>query len=290
MNTQSENESTATDPLPKQFGHIEFGLGNGLGIFIVYNILGVAIAIALMTTNQKNYFWLAQGIGQVLFMLLPALFFMKYSPLERRGLLRLEGHTTLGQWVAGLLGIIAIQFFVGGFSLLQEQLIPESLMSIYAEMKKHTESVYTMLLGGGGMMNIIKGLAIGGIIPAFSEEILFRGFIQRSLEQVWSPTKAIVVTGIIFGIVHFNPTDCISLMVIGIYLSILAYSTQSLALPITAHFLNNAIAIVALNIGEHNSSELPNETPLWVAGLVCTSGLAAMILAARFVIRRRMEN
>ena len=57
-------------------------------------------------------------------------------------------------------------------------------------------------------------------------------------------------------------------MIIGVYLGVLAYSTRSLALPITVHFLNNAIAVVAMNLVDTTSTEMPDGTPLWIAAII----------------------
>ncbi|MBI3258363.1 MAG: CPBP family intramembrane metalloprotease [Ignavibacteriae bacterium] len=286
------NEQNGSDGtfIQKHFNHLMYGLGVGLGIFFMYQLFGGGLAGIMILTESKEWLWLLQGIGQVVFMLVPTLIAMKYSPLGRKELLRLGGDTTSIQWIAGISGILAIQLFAGSFSTVQNQFIPESIIALFEEMKNQMEKIYTELLGGGGTLNMIKGIAIGAIIPAVSEEVLFRGLMQRSLEQLWSPKRAILWTGVIFGIIHFNPTDVVSLVIIGVYLGVLAYSTRSLALSVIVHFLNNAIAVIAINLSVNNTGELPDGTPAWIAGLLCTSGLAGAILAAMVVIRSRSKN
>lgn len=290
MNDLSEQNDIGSFFIQKHFNHLAYGLGGALGIFFMYQILGGGLAGILMLTQSKEWLWLVQGIGQVAFMLVPTLIAIRYSPLGKRGLLRLDGHTSVTQWIAGISGILAIQLFAGSFSTIQELCIPDSIMPLYLDLKNMMESMYLEILGGGGTLNLIKGLAIGAIIPAVSEEVLFRGMMQRSLEEYWSPKRAILWTGVIFGLIHFNPTDIISLVVIGVYLGVLAYSTRSLALPIAVHFLNNAIAVVAINLSQSNTGELPDGTPAWVAALICTTGLAGAILAAMVVMRQRVEK
>jgi len=289
MNDNSEIEKSNIETTHKHFKHLAFGLGVGLGVFFLYQLLGGGSVAILLLTNSKEWIWLVQGIGQILFMLLPALILSKYSPLGKTGLLRLKGHTSLKQWIAGLLGILAMQVFASSLSLIQELLIPESIMPLYVALKQQMELLYTMLLGGGGIINLTKGLLIGALIPAVSEEVLFRGVIQRSLEEELSPLRAILWTGTIFGVIHFNPTDIIGLIVIGIYIGVLAYSTRSLLLPIAVHFVNNAIAVVAMNVNNGNSSDLPNGIPIWIAGLLCTSSFAVVVLCARLVLKERTE-
>ncbi len=51
---------------------------------------------------------------------------------------------------------------------------------------------------------LIFDLSVGLLLVAFSEEILFRGFMKSLLEKVWGNTLfIIVVSGIIFGLAHW---------------------------------------------------------------------------------------
>ncbi len=271
----------------KSFNHLLFGFLACLGIFFFYQIFGGGAVAFLLLFKQTDWTWLVQGSGQVVFMLLPAILVMRYSPLGKSGLLRMGGRTTGLQWVAGLCGILSVQIFVTGLAPLQEALVPESLMDVYKNIQSQIENIYASILGGTGIVNLIKGLLVGALVPAFSEELLFRGVMQASLERVYSPMKAIVWTGILFGIIHFNPTDIIPLIGIGVYLGILAYYTQSLRLPIAAHFLNNAIAVVGMNLlGSKSSTLTGQDIGLPLAGLLCTSGLAGIVVASIVVVRQ----
>lgn len=271
----------------KPFNHILFGFLACLGVFFFYQLFGGGAVAFLLFIKHTDWIWLVQGAGQVIFMLLPALLIMRYSPLGKVGLLRIGGKATGLQWIAGLCGILSVQIFVTGLSPLQEALIPESLMEVYKTIQSQIESMYALIIGGTGITNLIKGLVVAAVIPAFSEEILFRGVMQASLERMYSPMKAILWTGVIFGLIHFNPTEIIPLVGIGVYLGILAYYTQSLHLPIAAHFLNNAIAVAGMNLLGSNSSTLSGqEIGLPLAGLLCTSGLAGIVVASIVVVRQ----
>ncbi|MBK9248474.1 MAG: CPBP family intramembrane metalloprotease [Ignavibacteria bacterium] len=271
----------------KPFNHIVFGFVACLGVFFFYQLFGGGAVAFLLLFKQTEWIWLVQGTGQFLFMLIPAILVMRYSPLGKIGLLRLGGHTTAMQWVAGLCGVLSIQIFITGFAPLQEALVPESLMDVYKNMQTQMENIYMTILGGVGIISFLKGLLAGAIIPSFSEEILFRGVMQSSLERVFSPLKAILWSGVIFGIIHFNPTYIIPLIGIGIYLGILAYYTQSLFLPIAAHFLNNLIAVVGMNFFDERSMAISSvEISLPIAGLLCTTGLVGIVVASIVVVRQ----
>jgi sodium transport system permease protein len=85
-----------------------------------------------------------------------------------------------------------------------------------------------------------------GISPGICEEILFRGAIQGSLEKKWKPVKSILVTSILFGLLHFSVYRLFATTVIGIGLGWMVYMSGSLYPAMIAHALNNILALVIL--------------------------------------------
>ncbi|GAB2477872.1 protease [Hymenobacter qilianensis] len=77
------------------------------------------------------------------------------------------------------------------------------------------------------------------------EELLFRGLLLPGLLKNYSPRKAIIQSGLLFGIIHLNPAQAVSAFLLGLFLGWLYYRTQSLAACIVVHCLNNAVAWVA---------------------------------------------
>ena len=82
------------------------------------------------------------------------------------------------------------------------------------------------------------------IIAPFSEEILFRGFLQKFLEKHWQDvTKAVLVTSLFFAAVHMNPGWIIQIYLLGIILGYLAWRTGSIFPGLILHALNNGLAL-----------------------------------------------
>jgi membrane protease YdiL (CAAX protease family) len=105
------------------------------------------------------------------------------------------------------------------------------------------------------------------IIAAFAEELLFRGFLQVSLEKKGDPNRAVVLSSIAWTIVHMNPYWAIQIFIIGIIIGFLAWRTKSVIPAIIVHAINNFIALLFLNyqldinwswylLGEHVSPVL----------------------------------
>ena len=104
------------------------------------------------------------------------------------------------------------------------------------------------------------------------EEILFRGIIQKGMiNKGVKPRNAIIISALVFGIVHFNPWQFIGAFLLGIVLGVVYYKTKSLLMSIFLHFFNNTIVVVMMKFFYTESfSELLNipEYVVLLAGIV----------------------
>jgi membrane protease YdiL (CAAX protease family) len=100
-------------------------------------------------------------------------------------------------------------------------------------------------------MNIsnLKGLAINllvvALVPAIGEELLFRGILQRIFIN-WTRNIhwGIVIAAFIFSAFHFEFYGFFSRWLLGIMFGYMLVWTGSLWVPILAHFINNALAVI----------------------------------------------
>ncbi len=89
------------------------------------------------------------------------------------------------------------------------------------------------------------------IIAPFSEEVLFRGFLQQFLENHWKDiTKSVLITSLFFAGVHMNPGWMIQIYLLGIILGYLAWRTGSVFPGLILHSLNNGLALIMQNVQE----------------------------------------
>lgn len=88
--------------------------------------------------------------------------------------------------------------------------------------------------------------AIAALIFApIMEELFFRGIIFQKLAITKDPVWALVISALLFTIVHFR-SDIISLFTIGVTFAILYLKTKQIIVPIISHFVYNAIYIAKL--------------------------------------------
>ncbi len=87
------------------------------------------------------------------------------------------------------------------------------------------------------------GILCIALLGPVVEELLFRGAITKALLKQYSPATAIVVSALIFGIIHINPAQIAGAFLIGLLLGWLYYKTASLIPVILVHVLNNSLSI-----------------------------------------------
>ena len=293
MPSEQEQNNLAIIHIPRPFPHVRFAFSNVVIIFICYQIATMLLMyIAGGLDIDRVDVW-AQGLGNLLFMLLPTIAVMRYSPLERRELLRTEGDVHAEQWLLGLGGILPMLLVGNGWMVVQESLMPGDWLPVYRDLQESVEGLYESLLVGHSVPAVFGAYMVGAVIPAFAEEILFRGLMQRSLEEVWSPLRAIAVTGVVFGLIHFNPVATVPLILLGMYFGVLAWYTRSLALPIAVHFCYNAVSITALNIAARQQAATTgvDQAPLWQGAVMTVVGLLllALLLRRLFLTRRLLR-
>ncbi len=84
------------------------------------------------------------------------------------------------------------------------------------------------------------------ILPAIVEEIGFRGLIQHWLQPAIGPWKAILMTSVLFSLIHFSLLSAPYLFLVGVYLGWLRWKSGSLYPCIIVHFLHN-LAVVLID-------------------------------------------
>ncbi len=109
---------------------------------------------------------------------------------------------------------------------------------LYPNERRHIRKSFTILFMGvfKGMLSDKVGLAIMVVCLApLLEEVLFRGIIQGGLTNKGvAPKKAIVISALVFGIVHANPWQFVGVF-IGVGIGISLFQTESIVIPILLH-------------------------------------------------------
>lgn len=164
-------------------------------------------------------------------------------------------------------------------------LIPSSwLQELMPELPNTAEKAFDLVLKDRW------GYFIVGLLAPLSEELVFRGAILRELLK-WkeNPWIGIIISAMLFSLVHMNPVQMPHAFLVGILLGWLYYRTDSIIPGVIWHWVNNTVAYVMYNLTN------PDETLLEYFGsqqrVLMAVGFSLMIfLPALYQLNQRLSK
>lgn len=108
-----------------------------------------------------------------------------------------------------------------------------------------SEAIIDAFLKMGSLWDLLYTLLVIAVVPAIGEELLFRGYLQQKLCR-WARNShiAILITAFLFSFIHLDLQGIIPRFILGILLGYIYYWSRNLWIPILAHFVNNAQAVI----------------------------------------------
>lgn len=125
------------------------------------------------------------------------------------------------------------------------------------------------------------------IVPAFVEELLFRGIVLSNL-MPYGKTTAVLASAFLFGIMHQNPAQFLYATAAGLVLGYIYIKTRSIWTVILLHFVNNFISVIETVLEERLLAHTAELALLVLeAGIFLLGLLAAVYLILRYRDQRR---
>ncbi|MGI6341960.1 MAG: CPBP family intramembrane glutamic endopeptidase [Bacteroidales bacterium] len=178
----------------------------------------------------------------------------------------------------------------------QSMVLPQWLKpveEILRLMEDNNKVITDAFLSSTTYTSLLVNTLVLALLPAFAEEILFRGIICRGIYGKYKNTHiAVWLSAIIFSAIHFQFYGFLPRMILGAFLGYLFIYSKSLWMPILFHFLNNFSAVVTEFIsnkisGTHN---IPSGEEL-MADVDPIVGIACVIIAVLAIIKiKKLEE
>ncbi len=276
-------------------------------IFVLFQLVGGTLTLVFfgtdLTKGNVTAFRLATMIGQFLFILLPTLVLAKLRFPGVRNFFRFGGINPLEIFLV-IVSVLTLQQLLQGYLLLQEMIpvhFPPFIQDVIDQVKEMMEQMYSLLTGARSIPEFIFVVTVIAVTPAICEELLFRGLIQRTLEdenatssgvRKRSGLSAAVVAGVVFGLYHLNPFTLVPLVVLGVYFGFVVYRTQNIVSSIAAHFFNNFLACLAvyLNLRDDFLAVSPTVPPTPEVQAINYAVCAVVFVAATYYLVRVTER
>jgi membrane protease YdiL (CAAX protease family) len=191
-------------------GGAQFGSGDVPLGFMLGTLAVQAVAMAggvwLMGLKRRGYTWAGMGL-----------------------------QPTTGRWIAASVGIFIVM-----------RIVVTVLVLLLAQLGITSMQAQALAPAGFTWLSAIGMTMLAGLVIPIVEEVFFRGVVYRWLRDKWGIAVGVIVSGLVFGIAHFEPATVVPAIVMGFVLALAYEKSQSLWPPILIHMLNNTLAIVAL--------------------------------------------
>ena len=94
----------------------------------------------------------------------------------------------------------------------------------------------------------VRFLCLGLVVP-YAEEVLYRGVFFGRMKEIGSPVKAIIVSALVFGIMHGNLVQLVYGFFVGLVLAYFADKNQSVLPAFIGHAAANTVAMIRQEVG-----------------------------------------
>ncbi|MGK9477641.1 CPBP family glutamic-type intramembrane protease [Melioribacter sp. OK-6-Me] len=264
-------------------------------VFVLYQFGGALLTLLIFGFDvdkaDVNAVRLLTAGGQILLILLPSLLLAKFIYTDVTSILKFKFPEKKEVFLF-IIGMIIITPLLQNYLYIQNYFITKaaenygaikSIKQIVDQLDKLLESAYGSLLVSNSFFESSLIVFIIAVIPAICEEVFFRGYVISSFQLKYSPFLSALITGLFFGIYHFNPYGLIPLIVLGTYFGFAAYKSESIFVPMALHFLNNFFAVTAYLILGEQELISSNVVPEKDISIYLISFVVLVILFAAFV-------
>ena len=202
-------------------------------VALIFILLKVSVHINqdIFTSGESAY--LALILLQLMIFLFPAILYCKLHSDNFSDHLKIRLLTpdkipiTVLAALILLFGTAIIKLLLSYFGVVQES------YSLYS---------YSVPSGDSGFLKGLYVLTVFAVIPAVTEEFVFRGIVQAEYEDcgIW---MSILMPSMLFAMLHFSIRGLPVYLFGGIVLGFTAYITRSLLSTVIIHIINNIFSI-----------------------------------------------
>ncbi len=248
-------------------------------LFIAFQTIGYLITVLTIGTKIEDNTTLAlciNGVAELSVLLLGSILIARLAKQDPFAVFRLEGFNE----TPAMAYVLAVPL------ILTAQVAGEALSAIWIRFWKFFPDIFQSLdqyesasdkaqqglVTAHGVLEFFIVFLFVAIVPAISEEALFRGFAQSNIERSGHhharPWIALFSASLLFAAVHASLFKLPGLFMLGITLAWLAYRTSNLFVGALAHATNNGVIVLALYL-------YPDATQSTSSNLVSVDQLSA---------------
>jgi membrane protease YdiL (CAAX protease family) len=193
--------------------------------------------------NYPNVIFVSNALFQVFTFLLPAIIFdfnADPKPVKYLGG-KAPGKKIQPFWVVIL--AVGLIFFIAPLGTWLKEI---DLGAASKAIDEQREKMILSYLSSGNAWTAIRSILLIAVIPAFCEEIFFRGVLMKFAHTLFKKWwLSIVVSSLLFAAFHTTISEFVPIFLAGIILGSVYYLTSSIWMNILLHLLFNGLQVLA---------------------------------------------
>ena len=275
-----------------------------IGLVAAIPIFGFGVFADMMSGNLQNasvaFLKYVQTIQGIALFIVPAIItatFISDKPYKYLWFEKRINPKTILLTIIMIYAIIPLINLTGMWNANMK--LPEFLSGIENWMMVREEQaagMTEMLVESKNTWQLLFNLVMIAVIPAVGEELFFRGIIQNSLVR-WTRNyhSGIWIAAIVFSFFHLQFYGFLPRMILGVVFGYLLVWSGNIWLPILAHFLNNATAVIAYHfMGSQalgfDPEKVDNENAVLWMGIVSLFVVIALLFTVRiYEFKKKIE-
>lgn len=186
----------------------------------------------------------AQTISQIIMFGLSIMLWGKMFEGSAYKFIEIKKKNTPYYILLSFLLVFIVTPFIDGIGLWNNSWTFES-EQIYRTIEKTSTQIMQGFLMNTTPSGLIINIVVIAFLPAVLEELFFRAAMQKTMiSLVRYRFLGILLTSIIFSLLHFQLFSCIPRVFLGLFLGYLYVISQNIIVPIIFHFINNLTVVV----------------------------------------------
>ena len=205
-------------------------------LFIILFVLKGVLGIIFIHITGRQYLATIGHIIAILatiYLLIHVIRKKGYDYLSILRIRRIPKNTRLALFILGIAVVL--------LAMLAETWLPKLLSVLFSYHPRTLEAPEPIPLWARSF-----GLVAAIFLAPLWEEMSLRGLVQTSFEQAYGARLAVIIVGLIFGILHFRPiSHIITMSCYGMVLSWIVYKTNTIIPVIVFHMSANGFARIS---------------------------------------------
>lgn len=194
--------------------------------------------------------------------------------------------------VAGIM-LSALPFVNLTYVLNSNLPLPDAIQRLVDALKpleEATEKLTMAFLTMDNVGELLINLLVIAAIPALAEEFCFRGVMQKLFHRWFGNIHAaVIVTGLVFALIHVQFEGILPRWVLGIILGYLFFWSGNIWYPVIAHFVYNGVQVVAAYFQPEMLESDTTQQPVTLATALMVLAFTVMLFFLLSVFRKQTE-